>query len=403
MYDKDFGNICASIDNIDILYYHLNLETHTKWEAMDELDQKLLNELERRGFQSTTTLAHCFDVGERTIRRRIGNMLSEDIIRVVALPNYPLLGYRAWAKIGIKVEAGHLSSVARRLVEHPRIYFAACALGRFEIIIAVSYKTTDGLMYFLNSELTKVKGIRATEAMMLVHPSKYYNFSWPAPKFKKGKDGGEHYIDVNSATGVYELDEVDSKILSVLQKDGLVRPAGLKSKLGIGESTIRKRIRNMLNNGAFKTVVVPNPEVLGYEAWATMGITVNDQFSRKTMKTLTEHPAVYLASYSIGRFNLIIAARFHSIDLLDRFVNMELPAIAGVGSVETFLHVRPLKYHNINWYPLTSSEALNHQQGGSLGIELDGHSEDLDKPKLKRLKYGQWKQGKEIDSELKLA
>lgn len=388
MYDINFGNICASIDSIDILYYHPTLKAHTKWEAMDELDQKLLNELERQGFQSTTTLAHRFDVGERTIRRRIGNMLSEDIIRVVALPNFPLLGYRAWAKIGIKIEAGYLSSVARRLVEHPHIYFVACALGRFEIIVAVNCKTIDGLMYFLNSELTEVKGIRSTEAMMLVYPSKYYSFSWPAPKFKKGKDGGEYYIDVNSATSVCELDEVDSKILSLLQEDGLARPASLKSKLGIGESTIRKRIRNMLNNEVFKTVVVPNPEVLEYEAWTTVGITINDQFSHKVMEALTEHPAVYLASYSVGRFNLIIAARFHSIDLLDRFVNMELPAIAGVGSVETFLHVRPLKYHNINWYPLTSSEALNHQQGGSLGIELDEHSEDLDKSQLKGLKYG---------------
>ena len=75
------------------------MKVHTEWEAMDELDQKLLSELERRGFQSTTTLARRFDVGERTIRRRIGNMLSKDIIRVVALPNFVLLGYRAWANI----------------------------------------------------------------------------------------------------------------------------------------------------------------------------------------------------------------------------------------------------------------------------------------------------------------
>jgi len=345
------------------------LKTRTKWEAVDELDRKLLNELERQGFQSTTTLAHRFDVGERTIRRRIGNMLSKDIIRIVALPNFPLLGYRAWAKIGLEIESAHLSSIARWLVEHPRVYFVACALGRFKILIAVNYKTTDGLMYFLNSELTKIKGVQSTEAMMLVYPSKYYNYSWPIPKFKKGKDGGEYYIDANSATNSYEVDEVDSKILSVLQRDGLARPASLKSKLGLGESTIRKRIRGMQNNGAFKTVVVPNPEVLEYEAWATMGITMNGQSSDEIMEALIEHPAVYLASYCIGRFNLIIATRFHSIDLLDHFVNMELPAIAGVGPVETFLHARPLKYHNINWYPLTSGKALNHRQDGSLEME----------------------------------
>ena len=337
------------------------MKEHTKSRALDELDRELLHELERTGNLKAATLAHRFNVRERTIRRRIGNMLREDIIRVVALPNFPLLGYRAWTKIGIKVEGGQLSSVTRWLAEHPRIYFVACALGTFEILIAVNYKTTAGLMYFLNSELTEVKGIRSAEAMMLAYPIKYYNFSWPAPKFKKDKDGGEYYVDVNSATSVCELDEVDSKILSILQEDGLVRPQDIKSKLGIGESTIRKRVSNMLNNGAFKTVVVPNPEVLEYEAWATMGITVNDRFSPKTMRILAEHPAVYLASYSIGRFNLIIAARFHSIDLLDRFVNMELPTMTGVGSAETFLHVMPLKYHNINWYPLTSSEAMDRQ------------------------------------------
>jgi len=345
------------------------MKVHTKCRAIDELDRLLLNELDQGWSQRAATLAHHLNVGERTIRRRIGNMLRDDIIKVVALPNFPLLGYRAWAKIGIKVEGGQLSSVIRWLVEHPRIYSVACALGRFEILIAVDYKAIDGLMYFLNSELTEVKGIRSTEAMMLAYPIKYYNFSWPAPKFKKDKDRGEYYVDASSATSVCELDEVDSKILNILQEDGLARPQDLKSKLGIGESTIRKRVSNMLHNGAFETVAVPNPEVLEYEVWVTMGITVNDQFSHQTMKTLTEHPSVYLASYSIGRFNLIIAARFHNIDLLDHFVNMDLPNMAVVGSVETFISVMPLKYHNINWYPLMSSEVLHRRQGGSLGIE----------------------------------
>ena len=38
---------CALVDNIDISHYNVNMKTHTKWEAMDELDRKLLNELER--------------------------------------------------------------------------------------------------------------------------------------------------------------------------------------------------------------------------------------------------------------------------------------------------------------------------------------------------------------------
>ena len=198
--------------------------------------------------------------------------------------------------------------------------------------------------------LIGVRGIRGTEAMMFVSPFKYYNFCWPALKLRNGTAMGEYCVDASSATAVYELDEIDSAILSALRKDGLVRPTSLKSKLGIGEGAIRKRIRNMLNHKVFQTVAVSNPEVIEYELWATMGITINDRFSHKSVKTLTDNPAVYLASYSLGRFNFIIEARFRSITLLEQFVSTELPAIKGVDSVETFLHVKHLKYNNINWY-----------------------------------------------------
>jgi len=117
----------------------------------------------------------------------------------------------------------------------------------------------------------------------------------------------------------------------------------------------------MLDHEVFQTVAVSNPEVIEYELWATMGINVNDQFSHKSVKILTDNPAVYLASYSLGRFNFIVEARFRSITLLGQFISTELPGIKGVDSVETFLHVTHLKYNNVNWYRFKSGEVLNLQ------------------------------------------
>lgn len=71
------------------------------------------------------------------------------------------------------------------------------------------------------------------------------------------------------------------------------------------------------------------------------------------LDAIIKNPAVYLVSASIGRFNIVIAARFHNIDLLSGFVHMELAKIKGVGTVETFLHTKPVKYHNIEWSNLT--------------------------------------------------
>jgi len=315
---------------------------------MDKLDQEILSELESRGFRKSAALAPLLGVGDRTIRRRVSIMRSKGLIKIIALPNPVLFGYKAWAKIGIKVEYGSLFQVARKLIEHPSVYFVAYAIGTFDIIIAVRFYTIDGLTHFVNSELTRVRGILNTEAMMLVWPRKYYNFFWPAPMSKKTKNGHEYYFD-SASYNHYEADEIDRKILSVLMEDGLTRPAALKSRLGIGESILRKHLKDMLNNEVFKIEVVPNMEALEYEVWATMGITINHQSAHKVLDAIVKDPAVYLASASIGRFNLIIAARFHNIDLLNHFVNMKLPAIEGVSSVETFLHNKPLKYHNISW------------------------------------------------------
>lgn len=316
---------------------------------MDELDQKILNELQKQGFQKSHVLASLLGVGERTVHRRVNNMKSEGIIKIIAIPDFVSFGYKAWAKVGIKVEPKSLSYVAHQLVESPSIYFVAYALGTFDIIIAVHFDNIDSLTHFLSSELTKIKGILSTETMVLTSPRKYYHFSWSKPLFKKIKNGWQHYLCSDGGHNCYEFDEADRRILSILMEDGLTRPATMKSRLGMGESTIRKRIKKMLSNGAFRIIVVPNPEVLENEVWATMGITINNRPAHGILDAIVEHPEVYLASVSVGRFNLIIAARFHGIGFLDRFITIELPAIEGVSYVETFLHNKPLKYHNIKW------------------------------------------------------
>jgi len=321
---------------------------------MDEVDQRILSELQNRGFQKSTALASVLSIGERTIRRRLSNMISEGMIKIIAVPNPVSFGYRAWAKIGIKVAREALNRVARVLVEHPSIYFVAYAFGRFDIIIAVHLDTIEKLTHFVNSELTKVKGILSAETMILSSPRKYYHFSWPEPTFEKTKDPWNPYQDANVRHG-YKRDEVDQRILDVLREDGLTRTKSLKLKLGIGENTIRKHIRNMLDNEVYKLEVVPNPALLENEMWATTGIVINHKFVHRMMKHIVEHPAVYLASAALGRFNIIIATRFHNAELLHQFLAVDLQSMPGISFIETAIHNKPLKYHNIIWSTFEST------------------------------------------------
>jgi DNA-binding Lrp family transcriptional regulator len=316
---------------------------------MDVLDRKILNELQTQGFQKIHIIASHFGIGERTISRRISAMRREGIIKIIALPDFVLFGYKAWAKIGIKVKPQSLSYVAGQLANNASIYFVAYAYGPFDIIIAVHFYNIDSLTFFINTELIKIKGILSTETMVLTSPRKYYNFSWPIPRFEKTQNGLGYDLDADINRNHYEIDKTDKKILSILMEDGLARPASIKSRLGMGESTIRKRMKKMSDNGLFRIIVVPNPEVLEHEVWATMGININKRLAYEVLDAIVKYPEVYLASVAIGRFNLVIAARFHHIDFINQFINIKLPEIEGVSYVETFLHNKPLKYHNIHW------------------------------------------------------
>ena len=314
---------------------------------MDKLDYKLIDQLQSQDFQKSTVLAQHLGVGARTVRRRLSAMKNKGIIKVIGVPNP--MSYGSWAKIGIKVEPGTLREVANKLIEHQSVYFVAYCLGTFNIMIGVLFETMDQLALFFNSELTRIKGIASAETMMLLCPRKYYNFSWPEPVWEDKGDGKGASHNSASYYNYNEIDDMDRRIMDYLMKDALTPVKVLKSRLGIGESTIRNRIKRLLKLDIFRIEAVPNPELLEYEVWATMGVTINHQFAHKVINSIIKNPAVYLASVSVGRFNIIIAARFQNLNLLNDFVGTELAEIEGISAIETFLLTKPLKYHTIKW------------------------------------------------------
>jgi DNA-binding Lrp family transcriptional regulator len=323
------------------------VELSLKGNIMDTLDQEIIMNFEANGLLKSTDLANSYRVSERTIRRRINKIIDKKLVKLVVVPNFISLGCRAWARIGIKVAPGAIGRVGSLLVANHSIYFVAYTLGRFDILISVYFDTIDKLTHFVNSELTKIKGILYTETMLLASPRKYNLFSWPAPDIKNDKKTLKTYYKTKAQHTNFQLTELDQRILDVLIKDGPTDTKNLSSKIDIGEGTIRKRLKNMWHNEVYRIEVIPSSYALEYEIQATIGITIDSPFPHKIIDSILQYPAVYLASASLGRFNIVIAVRYRKTDLLNQFVTEGLTSIPGIGSTETFLHVRSLKARNI--------------------------------------------------------
>ena len=71
------------------------------------------------------------------------------------------------------------------------------------------------------------------------------------------------------------MDELDRKIIGILQLDGRASNAKIARELGVSEGTIRRRLKRLIEDEAIQVVALPEPSKLGYNTEAIVGIQVD--------------------------------------------------------------------------------------------------------------------------------
>lgn len=75
---------------------------------------------------------------------------------------------------------------------------------------------------------------------------------------------------------IAEIDELDLKILKLLEEDGRLAFMDIAKKLRLSESTIRKRVQALKDNGVIKRFTVEiDPAKIGLNTVAIVGIDVD--------------------------------------------------------------------------------------------------------------------------------
>ena len=93
--------------------------------------------------------------------------------------------------------------------------------------------------------------------------------STPAESNGRPADG-----TVTGALPVTAIDETDREILRVLQVDGRTSNTEIARRLGVTETTVRKRLAALLEGDLVQIVAVPTPRLAGLTVSAIIGISV---------------------------------------------------------------------------------------------------------------------------------
>jgi len=145
------------------------------------------------------------------------------------------------------------------------------------------------------------------------------------------------------------ITDSDMRIIQELRRDATQSSDELAQKLGMAPSTIRRKVATLIKSGAIRSIVVPHPDLIGYDGWAVLGLNIMPELVETVTDELAKFDAIYTIASSFGRFDTIALIQCASANELKSFIREELSKVPGIKAIETFILTRPRKYHGVLW------------------------------------------------------
>jgi Lrp/AsnC family transcriptional regulator for asnA, asnC and gidA len=140
------------------------------------------------------------------------------------------------------------------------------------------------------------------------------------------------------------LDEMDKRIVRLLQKNARTPNTEIARALGVTETTIRNRVARLLDDGLIDVVAVVNPDATDATMSAFLDVSLHPSDLNAVVEVLRARNEVRYLGLTLGRNQLIIEAFFRDHEHLLHFQTEVIGMLPGVLTVETAIVVRVAKF-----------------------------------------------------------
>ena len=135
------------------------------------------------------------------------------------------------------------------------------------------------------------------------------------------------------------LDDVDSRLIDLLRRNGRMSNIELARELGVSEGTVRRRFRALVDEEIVRVVAVADASKLGRRTSALVGLKVAPAFVESVANELAEMEEVHYSAVTTGAFDVFCRVSFGSSLELSDFLRNRAGSIQGVRSTETFINL----------------------------------------------------------------
>ena len=154
--------------------------------------------------------------------------------------------------------------------------------------------------------------------------------------------GGDHAAGVSPLSS--PSDDLNQRIVRLLQEDGRAAFDVIGQKLGVSGGTVRNRVARMRETGMLRIVAVVDPVAVDYESDAMLGIKTAPGIAPDAIaQRLDPYPAVVYIMWVSGRFDLLVEVVCDEETELANFLNEHVHGQPDIAHVEVMTRIGMFK------------------------------------------------------------
>jgi len=145
---------------------------------LDELDLRIIGQLQDDGRKPTTEIARALRVPRTTVARRIERLVRDKIATIGVFANGPKIGLPVHAMILLEVTPHRYDAVVAQLVSLDAVRWVGIMSGPFDVLIEAMLPSSEDLRHLLLERLAEIDGITRMQTAQVLKVAKI-GFDWP--------------------------------------------------------------------------------------------------------------------------------------------------------------------------------------------------------------------------------
>lgn len=301
---------------------------------LDELDLMLIEAIKRDARISYQTLASKVGTSPQTANRRINKLIDNGIIKIVAVPDYTVLGYNTILFLAINAPPGMLDTLTEQLSNINSIKHLHITTGRYHILAVAVYRSIDEYLRLFPTDMV---GIPENIRIEIMSAIKVVKNLWSQPA-----EG-----DANASHSNFIPTDLDLSVMRELFDSPRAPVTEIAHNIGANVTSVNNSLRRLTSQGIIKVISVTTSAAFGYNISGITLIQIHPSRLEILIDQLNASPFVYQMILTLGAFNCVIWTTFENSNQMRQFLIRDLGSIPGVLHYENLIVMRTKKLQPI--------------------------------------------------------